>query len=132
MPSPLLKKLLARARALPSPPVVIEALWDGDSDGWFVRLNAAWLDEGGHQWEAWHTLSRGTDFRLFNGEVPPWPEAVEAQKIGGQLADELGVPFWFPSPDHPEDDTPHWWERDRASPCAPRGSARARRAVATA
>jgi hypothetical protein len=40
--------------------------------------------------------------RIFNGQVPPWPEAEEAQTTGRALADHFGVPFHFVSPDAPE------------------------------
>jgi hypothetical protein len=44
-PSPLLNiDVLGRqVAALPHPPDAIEALWDGDSDGWFVCLVAVRL-----------------------------------------------------------------------------------------
>ncbi len=93
--------------ALPHPPDAIEALWDGDSDGWFVCLLAVTLRP-----KAEHNLAfirHGADMRIFNGEVPPWPEALEAAAIGRALAGRLGVPFHFASPDTPNIDLPRWW-----------------------
>jgi hypothetical protein len=49
---------------------------------------------------------------LFNGRVPPWPEALIARRAGEEVARAAGIEFWFPSPDHPEDRCPHWWQRD--------------------
>jgi hypothetical protein len=69
-PSPPLDiDVLARqVAALPHPPDAIEALWDGDTDGRFVRLIAVMLrPKLGHDLAS---ISRGTDMRLFNGEVP--------------------------------------------------------------
>lgn len=97
--------------------VAIEALWDGDTEGWFVDLCAVVSVQGGHESRHLRTFSRGGDIRIFNGTVPPWPEAVEAARLGEQLAARLGVPFHFPSPTNPEHDCPHWWELDRSSPC---------------
>ena len=100
--------MLARqVAALPHPPDAIEALWDGDSDGWFICLVAVTLRP---KFE--HNLAfirHGTDMRIFNGEVPPWPEALEATATGRTLADRLGVPFHFASPDNPNIDLPRWW-----------------------
>lgn len=48
-------------------------------------------------------IRKGGDGRVFNGEVPPWPEAAEAQAVGQTLAAQLGVPFRFESPDGPTD-----------------------------
>jgi hypothetical protein len=98
--------LTEQVAALPHPPEAIEALWDGDSDGWFVCLVAVTLRP---KFE--HNLAfirHGTDMRIFNGEVPPWPEALEVTAIGCALADRLGVPFHFASPDDPYIDLPRW------------------------
>lgn len=74
----------------------------------------------GSGYESCHLLSfrYGGDLRLFNSEVPAWPEALDAARIGKQLAQELGVDFHFPSPQHPEDNCPHWWEIAQSSPCS--------------
>jgi hypothetical protein len=104
---PLDIDVLARqVAALPHAPDAIEALWDGDTEGWFVRLVAVTLRPKLEHNLA--SISHGTDMRLFNGEVPPWPEALEATAIGRALADRLGVPFHFASPDQPDLDLPRW------------------------
>lgn len=115
--STLTHDLLAKLRALPTPPVAIEALWDGDTQGWFVDLCAVLVLEGCHESRWLHTFSDGGDLRVFQGVVPPWPEAIEAAKNGAQLAAILGIPFYFPSPEHPEDECPHWWQRAEPTPC---------------
>jgi hypothetical protein len=112
-----LDRLLAKARALPAPPVAVQALWDGDTDGWFVYLSAVLEEGAGHRERVLMVCRTGTDIRLFNGQVPPWSEAELATELGQALAARLGVPFYFPSPDHPEDDCPCWWEQDQGYPC---------------
>jgi hypothetical protein len=114
---PMREEILAKADALLERPIAFDAQWDGDSNGWCVVLSAIHQSSQGHidSWLA--TFRDGDDLRLFNGQVPPWPEAVFANEIGAELAARFGVPFYFPSPNHPETDCPHWWERDLSSPC---------------
>ncbi|WP_225850777.1 hypothetical protein, partial [Streptomyces sp. HPF1205] len=101
-----LPALTEKVNALPGRAVAIEALWDGDSDGWCVDLMALTDDP-----PAEHRLAgirHGSDMRLFNGSVPPWPEAQEAATIGRALAEHFDVPFHFASPDRPDLDAPRW------------------------
>ncbi|MGI8333608.1 hypothetical protein ACRYCC_26970 [Actinomadura scrupuli] len=53
-------------------------------------------------------IRRGDDLRLFNGQVPLWPEAQEAMATGTALAQHFGLPFHFASPVSPEIDAPRW------------------------
>ncbi|MFE9680777.1 hypothetical protein [Streptomyces sp. NPDC006285] len=98
--------LAGRVGELPGRLAAIEALWDGDSDGWFVTLVAV-LDAPQGEYEL-AAIRRGSDLRLFNGQVPPWPEAQEATATGTALAGRFGVPFHFASPDEPDDQAPRW------------------------
>src|SRR5258706_4864249 len=111
------EELLAKADALPERPVAIEASWDGHSSGWYVCLTAILKAETGYRDCHLWALQDGGDLRLFNGQVPPWGEAVLAREVGEALAAKFGVPFYFPSPDHPETDCPRWWEQDQGYPC---------------
>jgi DNA-directed RNA polymerase subunit RPC12/RpoP len=100
----------------------VEAVWDGDTWGWFVVLSLIYEErsDAGSAYQAYVVGSLrgpGGDLRLFNGQVPPWPEATWASEVGEALAAQFGVPFYFPSPHHPEDDCPHWWEQDQGYPC---------------
>lgn len=103
-------------------PCAFQALWDGDSRGWFICLETVVADEGPHgpRYRAVPLtfLRLGGDIRLFTGEVPPWPEARLAAELGEALARRHGVPFYFPSPRDPDDDCPNWWDQDRAIHCA--------------
>ncbi|MHA6757613.1 hypothetical protein [Streptacidiphilus sp. PAMC 29251] len=98
--------LVEKVEALPGRPVAIEALWDGDPDGWFVELVALTDDPAAEHPLAW--IRHGSDMRLFNGTVPPWPEAQEAETVGRALAERFAVPFHFASPDQPDDEAPRW------------------------
>ncbi|MGW1275083.1 hypothetical protein [Streptomyces sp. NPDC002491] len=99
-PDPLdTPSLAARAAALPGRVVAIEALWDGDTfHDWFVVLVAV-LDDG-PRGEADLAIVH----RLRGGPAP----GAAAGAAGRSLADFLGVPFHFPSPDVPDDDAPRW------------------------
>jgi len=111
-----LDELMAAIQALPREPVAVEALWDGDSEGWMIRLLAVTREPRTEHHLA--TVQHGTDIRLFNGEVPPWPEALEASTIGRRLAERLGIPFYFASPGRPDNFAPRWWDSpgpDRSS-----------------
>jgi hypothetical protein len=111
---PTAESLIAKVRENPQQPLVIEALWDGDTTGWFLVLSCAYDSSDGPVSRDLAVLSFGTDIRHFSGTVPPWPEAKVASSVGPQVADALGVPFYFPSPQEPKDDCPHWWERRRS------------------
>lgn len=119
---PTQEAILDKAALVPAPPVAIEAYWDGDTSGWYVVLTM--LHDAGsgaepscRQFDLAVMQGEGGDFRLFNGHTPPWPEAVRAREAGGALAARLGIPFFFASPDHPEDSCPRWWEQDQGYPC---------------
>jgi hypothetical protein len=114
---PSREEILSKADDLSGAPVAFEAFWDGDSIGWFVTLSAVLRAREGYTNHYLCGLRDGGDIRLFNGQVPPWPEARLAQEVGTELARRFGVPFYFPSPDHPEDQCPGWAERDQGYPC---------------
>jgi hypothetical protein len=101
-----LETLAEKVESLPGRTVAIEALWDGDTDGWYVDLMA--LTDAPTADHRLATIRHGSDMRLFNGTVPPWPEAREAETVGRALATQLSVPFHFASPDEPDDEAPRW------------------------
>jgi hypothetical protein len=70
-PTPLLslQTLAEEVKALPGRTVAIEALGDGDSDGWCVDLTALTDDPAAEHRLA--IIRHGSDMRLFNGSVPP-------------------------------------------------------------
>jgi hypothetical protein len=109
-PDPLdTPSLAARAAALPGRVVAVEALWDGDTvHDWFVVLVAV-LDDN-PRGEA----DLATVYHVRGGPAP----AASAAAAGRSLADFLGVPFHFPSPDTPDDEAPRW-RTIRPSPRTP-------------
>ncbi len=117
---PSREEIFEKARALPPSVAAIEAYWDGDTTGWIVILCALIEREDGTHADHEIAFLRGDggDIRLFNEAVPPWPEARLAAEVGAEVAALLGVPFWFPSPDRPEDDCPRYLERALGAPCA--------------
>ncbi|MCX3063180.1 hypothetical protein [Streptomyces beihaiensis] len=88
--------LAARAAALPGRVTAVEALWDGDTfHDWFVVLVAVLDRPSGEGHLA--TVRQGS------GVAQASAAAAEA---GRALADHLGVPFHFASPDVPDDTAP--------------------------
>lgn len=112
-----LDAVIAAVLALPAPPIAFEAMWGGDTQGWSLTLLAVVAADGGYAATYLHTFENAGDIRLFNGQVPPWPEAGQARRWGPELAERFAVPFYFPSPNHPEDECPDWWEQDLGYPC---------------
>lgn len=105
-------------------PKVIEALWDGDTQGWCLDLSVSTNEfissvpeREQKEFNLFIWRGSGGDMRLFNGQVPPWPEAQLATLVGEELSKRLGIPFYFPSPDQPNDDYARWWARDEQKRC---------------
>lgn len=98
-PDPLdLPSLAARAADAPGRVVAVEAIWDGDTvHDWFVLLIAV-LDSPEGESRLATVLHR-------RDGPPPGAAAAEA---GRALAEHLGVPFHFASPDVPDDLAPRW------------------------
>lgn len=118
------ESVFARVKTLPPTIVAIECRWDGDSSGWYVDVLA--LEETAsetykthHLAGIGHGLGEIYDFnRAVAGVVPPYPEGQAAQELGEAIASQLGVPFYFPSPDKPAlDEVPCWvdWRVGRTS-----------------
>ncbi len=92
-----LESLAALAGGLPGRVAAIEAVWDGDTvHNWFVNLLAVTDDPDEERPLATVYGRRDRD---------PAEAAAEA---GRTLADHLGVPFHFASPDTPDDEAPRW------------------------
>jgi hypothetical protein len=102
-----LDELIATVAALPAPPVAFEALWDDDPNDWWLGLSSVVRRADGYTAILLSSLVGG-DIRSLSGR---------AQELGAALAARFGLPFYFPSPQHSEDDCPHWWQQDQATPC---------------
>ena len=102
-------------------PKVLEALWDGDTQGWFLHVSV-YVEQGG--WPLKRTVRHdlgtvvlGTDLRLFNGQVPPWPEVELVKTFVQQTQAKYGLTLYLPS-EEPDDECPRWTERAYARACA--------------
>lgn len=103
-PLPSIEELVARAAALEPTPLVIEAVWDGDTiHDWFVVIVAMVPTPAGPSERS---------LAMITSEAGPI--AARATEIGQAIAGRLGVPFHFASPDAPDDRAPRW--------SAPRGA----------
>lgn len=102
------ERLLEKIREFTGELVCIEALWDGDTKGWYIWMSAVVQDSGSLVQKYLGTISFGGDIRVLRGIVPPWPEAIAASEVGSKLASTLGVEFYFPSPEKPDDSHPNW------------------------
>lgn len=102
------ERLATKIAALPGKPACIEVLWDGGTQGWFLVMSAVMRTDTGYATHHLGVFKDGGDIRLFNGQVPPWPEAVRADETGRALASRFGAAFHFPSPDKPELDPSTW------------------------
>ncbi|MER5934509.1 hypothetical protein [Streptomyces sp. NPDC002054] len=93
-----LASLADRTAGLPGRIVAIEAVWDGDTvHDWFVLLIAVLDEPAGEKCLA----------TVYN-RPGPHTEAARAREAGRALAGHLGVPFYFASPDAPDDNAPRW------------------------
>lgn len=115
-PMPTFEELVAKADAITLPIRAVEAFWDGDTQGWMVCL-AVLVGHDEREVVLSGLRQPAGDMRIFDGQVPPWPEALLARRAGEAIAAEHGVPFWFPADDAPEEAAPRWSERDSAVPC---------------
>ncbi|WP_405711557.1 MULTISPECIES: hypothetical protein [unclassified Streptomyces] len=82
--------------------MAVEAVWDGDTRGWIVVLTAVLA----RPWES----AALADFRIGAAGTG------EAARTGRELAERLGVPFRFASPDEPDEDAPRWWDAGHRAP----------------
>ncbi|GAA1642617.1 hypothetical protein [Actinoplanes couchii] len=108
-----LESLVFRAAGIRQRIVAIEAVWDGDTvHDWFVRLLAVLDPAPGEQVLGEQVLAvipwGAAERYLGDVDSPGHPSAVAAERSGRALAEHLGVPFHFGSPDQPDDEAPRW------------------------
>lgn len=100
---------------------ILQALWDGDTTGWFLVISLLAIDDNSRRSETEEhhieTIRYGGDIRLFNGQVPPWPEVQVAQLLAEKIAQVASCQLWLPSPDEPDDDNPSYFDRHLAIRC---------------
>ncbi|WP_372367335.1 hypothetical protein [Candidatus Uabimicrobium sp. HlEnr_7] len=71
-------EIIEKIKSLEKKPVAIQAIWDGDTTGWMLDLQAVYKNKTMRI----ATLRDGGDMKLFNGTVPPWSEVELAKSIG--------------------------------------------------
>lgn len=102
-------------------PVAIQALWDGDTQGWCIYMEVI-IDTKNRfsKYSIFHlcTMRFASDLRIFNGQPTPWEETIVAKKIGNYISEQYNIPFWFPASEAPDDDCPSWLQRDKGINCA--------------
>lgn len=92
-------------------PRVLQALWDGDTHGWYLILSLYAENPSISNDLVWHYLGRvETDGRQTKAEL--------AKTLGEKAIGTYGLEFYFPSPDDADDDCPDWKERHLAQACA--------------
>lgn len=106
-------------RAAGGKPQVLEALWDGDTEGWYLLLylhtTTGFLVKRPHR-SCLGTVRVARHERLLaDGR---WPEAALATELGERAAAHYGLTFYFPSDKEPDDDCPDWHNRHRGIQCA--------------
>ncbi len=99
-------------------PVAIQAIWDGDSAGWILDLEAVINSPKGFaSIRIGSRRGAGGDFRFFRG-MKVMPEIAKANELGEKIAAHFSIPFYFPAPLRPEIDQPNWWQQDEGEICA--------------
>ncbi|RKH56353.1 hypothetical protein [Corallococcus aberystwythensis] len=93
---------LTNLEALPQPPLALEALWDGDSYGWILLVNA--ILPG-----ASHEHPRFTAVQLVAMQGPSSHMGEVALEIGRVAQDRWKVPLYFPFRE-PSLSESRWWD----------------------
>lgn len=100
-------------------PAVLEALWDGDTEGWYLLLYLYTKREGFfNRRQTRHLLgevciSKGME-HFTDGK---WTVAELANSFGKKAKEKYKLTFYFPSQE-PDNDCPKWTERYLAIHCA--------------
>ncbi|SEW57474.1 hypothetical protein [Chitinophaga arvensicola] len=100
-------------------PVVLEALWSGDTNGWYLLLyvniiRSRFLIKREEQ----HLLGEVTlpeDSAYYTDGRPT--VAMVAEELGKWAAQKYGLTFYFPSRDNADEDCPGWAERHLGVHC---------------
>lgn len=101
-------------------PTVLEALWDGDTQGWFLCLyvytqTGLFFNKKTTRHSLGH-ITLGGDIRVFSGGQ--WTEAFLAKEFGKKAIEKYNLEFYFPSSKEPDDDCPKWTDKHLAIKCA--------------
>lgn len=92
-------------------PRVLQALWDGDTSGWYLILSLYAENPSISGDLVWHYLGRVHSYDGMSKEA-------FARELAAKAVEKYGLEFYFPSPDDADDGCPDWKERDKAIRCA--------------
>lgn len=92
-------------------PRVLQALWDGDTSGWYLILSLYAENPSISGDLVWHYLGRVHSYDGMSKEA-------FAKELAAKAVKKYGLEFYFPSPDDADDACPDWMERDKAIACA--------------
>lgn len=101
-------------------PTVLEALWDGDTQGWYLLLSL-YTVSGIFPFKRtkYHFLGTvGVPEGMPVSTKGRWTEAELADQFGNKAAQKYNLTFYFPSKKDADDDCPRWTERHLAIECA--------------
>jgi hypothetical protein len=105
-------KALRGLDQLESAPLVLEALWDGDTTSWILVLSA--ILPG-----ASPAHPRFTEVHLVSMRGSGEPVIAVAQEIGRMAHARWNIPLYFPALEPPDIDPPRWWDTVLSSGGAP-------------
>lgn len=111
--------LCTKIAAIGGRPLALEAVWDGDTEGWYLCLTV--YTRGGRNTYGEHflgTVEPGADFILPDGVSSLCVESFLANQWGQMAAVQYGLEFYFPSSDEYTDDCPRWPQRHLGVHCA--------------
>ncbi|NML37284.1 hypothetical protein HHL17_08740 [Chitinophaga sp. G-6-1-13] len=111
--------LCTKIAAAGGKPLALEAVWDGDTEGWHLCLTL--YTRAGRETFYEHFLGSvepDTNFRIPDEESLRSVEAFLVNQWGQMAAVQYGLEFYFPSPDEYTDDCPRWPQRHLGVSCA--------------
>lgn len=91
-------------------PRVLQALWDGDTQGWWLSLSLYAETPSVSKYLVCHYLGR---VESYDGRQ----KEELAKELAKKAIEKYGLEFYFPSPDDADDACPDWMERDKAIAC---------------
>lgn len=101
-------------------PIVLEALWDGDTNGWYLLLylhtvTSRFFSLERRQRHCLGGVSILEGQQYYTGDK--LTVALIAEELGRQAAQKYQLTFYFPSKDDEDDDCPSWEERHLGIAC---------------
>lgn len=100
-------------------PMVLEALWDGDTNGWYLLLylytvTSYWFLKRNKRHFLGEVSRPEGDGYYHDGKITV---ALLAEEFGKRAIEKYNLIFYFPSKDKEDDDCPTWAERHLGISC---------------